>query len=112
MKKIDNFVKGFGLFIITVVALLVISTIGLLTPVADKKVESVITDQDIAEFAVEQNRNYEGIVEVKIDNVGYNEILGCDVIDCYVYVDGELKAYTGINRDWYLRLLEKSRENS
>lgn len=109
MKKM---LKGLDLFIVTSVVCMVICTAMIITPKANNEVENIITDQEIAEFAVEHDHSYDGVVDVEIYNVGYNDSWGCDVIDCRVYVDGDLKAFRGINRDVYLNMLERSRKDS
>lgn len=113
MKKMINLIKELDLSIIMMVVTMVIIAGYLLIPSTNKEVENVITDQDIAEFAVSRDQNYyEGIVEVKINNVEYNEKWGYNEICFYVYVDGELKACEGINKDLYLELMEQTHKDS
>lgn len=113
MKKMfKEMVKEMDLFIVTGIFMMILFGVMMFDSKANNEVEDVITNQDIAEYAVNLDHEYEGVVEVKIDSVEYDEYWGGEEINCYVYVDGELKAYRGINKNFYQNMMERDRKDS
>ena len=105
MKK--NIMTGLGLVITIgiIVLLTMIPKIKLTSSSND--IENIITVQDIAEFAVTYDGEYGNIIDVEIDKIDYSETYKSDVIYAFVRTEDGGKYYTGISKNWYLKLMQE-----
>lgn len=102
MKKYDEM----GTKVLEIVALIGVLVLVVIAAIPyNKPEEHIITDQELAEWVVEYESNgrYENVTKVEIESYE-NE---GEWINCYVYCEGQLKAYRGFDRDYYLYLMER-----
>lgn len=102
MKEYDEM----GTKVLEIVALIGILVLTIMAFIPyNKPEEHIITDQELAEWAVEHDNDgrYENITKVEIESYEQDG----EWINCYVYCDGELRAYKGFNKDYYLYWMER-----